>query len=71
MADPRIAKALELKDAGATKVAFGPDGEVASVEFGPAYEQEDQHDDSKPVVVTPARRPTGQLVPRVGSRSSD
>lgn len=61
----------ELKAEGATRIAFHPDGSLASAEFGPAYEQEDQHDDSKPVVVTPPRRPTGQLVPRVGSRSSD
>lgn len=58
----------ELKAEGATRIALHPDGSIASVEFGPAYE-EPQHD-PRDVDVTPKRRPTGQLVP-VGNRDSD
>ena len=74
MADPRIALLRELKGEGATRVAFHPDGSLASVEYGDTAtalprSHEDQHDDSS-VEVTPPRRPTGMLVPR-GDRARD
>lgn len=65
MPDARLTLLRELKAEGATKVTLHPDGSIASVEFGPDAAQphhDDQHEN--PVVVTPKRRPTGQLVPR-------
>ncbi len=60
-----------LRERGATKVSFHPDGSIATIEYAAAampHIHDTQHENTTPVV-TPPRRPTGQLVPR-GDRSS-
>ncbi len=67
--DSLIVRLRELKAEGATKIAFHPNGSVASVEFGPSVDSSEyQHDDPDPDAA-PIRRVTGGLVPRA-SRDS-
>ncbi len=68
MADPIDVTLLQqLRSEGATKVAFHPNGALASVEFGPAVSDDGpQHEaPDAPKGETRAVSPVGRLVPRV------
>lgn len=63
-----------LKEMGACKASFFPDGSIASVDFGPDTNQHEipntSRDDDTPATLTRHRsRSTGQLVPRARTDS--
>lgn len=68
MADPIDVETLEaLRSKGATKVAFHPNGALASVEFGPVASDGEPQNEASDAPEPRVSGPVGRLVPRVAS----